>query len=179
MSDALTEFCQDTRAILKQQADRAGLDKVRAKMETLVTDPQFVKSHFHDGMGEGLTRIYSDPELGFEVMTYRHDHARGSKPHDHGDSWAIYCQVRGYTDMKEWKRTDDGKSRECAALEMTREYRLDPGQAGIYYGNELHSTSTGAGARYLRVTGTDLENIERLRIDETSGAIEHIHGRQT
>jgi hypothetical protein len=178
MGYTLQDFAADTRSALKTDAGRKGLAKVRAMMERLVKDERFVSEYFHAGMNRGLCKIYTDPELGFELMTYRWDEARGSQPHDHGDSWAIYAQVSEYTDMTEYERTDDGKSRERAALKVKRQYRLNPGQAGIYFGRELHSTSTPVGARYLRITGTDLENIERLRIDAATGKIEHIHGRQ-
>ncbi len=178
MAYTLQEFCRDARKILKSGANGTLLEKVKACMERLVKDEQFVKDYFHDQMDLGLHKIYTDPELGFEVMTYRYDKARGSQPHDHGDSWAIYAQVREYTDMKEYERTDDGKNPERASLKVKAEYRLNPGQAGIYWGRELHSTSTPAGARYLRITGTDLENIPRIRIDTATGRVIIIHGRQ-
>jgi len=50
---------------------------------------------------------------------------------------------------------------------------------GVYFGRQLHSTQTPVGTCYLRVTGTDLENIERLRIDAATGKIQRIFGRQT
>jgi len=178
MGYTLHDFAADTRSALKANAGRKGLAKVKAMMERLVKDEHFVREYFHDGMNRGLRKIYTDPDLGFELMTYRWEEARGSQPHDHGDSWAIYAQVREYTDMTEYERTDDGQDRARAALKVKSQYRLNPGQAGIYFGRELHSTSTPAGARYLRITGTDLENIERLRIDAATGKIERIHGRQ-
>ena len=66
-----------------------------------------------------------------------------------------------------------------AKLKAGTPYRLNPGKAGVYYGRELHSTATPVNTRYLRVTGTDLENIERLRIDAATGKIQRIYGRQT
>ena len=56
--------------------------------------------------------------------------------------------------------------------------RLVVGHAGVYFGRELHSTATPPGTRYLRITGTDLDGIERLRIDVATGRVEHVHGRQ-
>jgi len=112
-------------------------------------------------------------------MTYRYDEARKSNPHDHGDSWAIYGQVAEYTEMTLWERTDNGSDPDFAKLKPGKPYRLTPGKAGVYYGRELHSTATPVNTRYLRITGTDLENIERLRIDAATGKINRIHGRQT
>ncbi|MGH8650341.1 MAG: hypothetical protein ACREUP_13720, partial [Burkholderiales bacterium] len=76
-------------------------------------------------------------------------------------------------------RTDDGSDPDFAKLKAGKPYRLVPGKAGAYYGRELHSTATPVNTRYLRVTGTDLENIERLRIDAATGKIQRIYGRQT
>ena len=137
--------------------------------------------------GQNVRAEFAAQELGllaqsvdrFELMTYRYDQARASQPHDHGDSWAIYAQVREYTEMTEWDRVDDGSDPNRAQLKARSRYRLNPGQAGVYFGRELHSTSTPVNVRYLRITGTDLETIERLRIDAASGRIQRIFGRQT
>lgn len=179
MGYSLQEFCRDARAILQRGASRVEVEKIRPLMERLVVDRGFVAEFFGENQPMGLRRIYVDSETGFEMMTYRYEEARKSQPHDHGDSWAIYAQVAEYTDMTEWERIDDGSDPQRAQLKVKARYRLNPGQAGIYYGRELHSTATPPGTRYLRITGTDLENVERLRIDEASGRIERIRARQT
>lgn len=179
MGYSLQDFCRDAAAILKTGSTREHVDKVKAHMERLLVDPAFVKEYFNDQQALGLKRIHIDSHLGFEVMTYRYTEARKSNPHDHGDSWAIYGQVAEYTEMIEWDRLDDGTDPEYAKLKPNPSYRLTPGKAGVYYGRQLHSTATPVETRYLRVTGTDLENIERLRIDAATGKIQRIHGRQT
>jgi len=178
MGYSLQDFCRDTTAILKTGSSRQHVDKVKAHMERLLVDPEFVKQYFNDEQPLGLKRIHVDP-LGFEVMTYRYTEPRKSNPHDHGDSWAIYGQVAEYTEMTEWGRLDDGSNPEIAKLKPNPSYRLTPGKAGVYFGRQLHSTQTPVGTRYLRVTGADLENIERLRIDAATGKIQRIFGRQT
>lgn len=179
MGYSLQDFCRDTRAILKTGSSRKHVEKVKTYMERLLVDSGFVKEYFGDQQPTGLKRIYTDPRLGFEIMTYRYDEARKSNPHDHGDSWAIYGQVAEYTEMTEWDRIDDGTDPDHARLKPRPSYRLTPGKAGVYYGRELHSTATPVNTRYLRITGTDLENIERLRIDAATGKIQRIYGRQT
>jgi hypothetical protein len=179
MSYSLQDFSRDARGILKAGSGRPEVEKVKTHMERLLADPQFVREYFGDRQPLGLHRIYVDSQLGFEMMTYRYTEARKSNPHDHGDSWAIYGQVAEYTEMTLWQRTDDGADPDCAKLKAGTPYRLIPGKAGVYYGRELHSTATPVNTRYLRVTGTDLENIERLRIDAATGKIQRIFGRQT
>ena len=178
MAYSLQDFTRDTREILKAGTSRAQVEKVKGTMERLLVDPGFVKQYFGDDQPLGLKRIHIDP-TGFEVMTYRYDEARKSNPHDHGGSWAIYGQVAEYTEMTLWERTDNGSDPDFAKLKPGKPYRLTPGKAGVYYGRELHSTATPVNTRYLRITGTDLENIERLRIDAATGKINRIHGRQT
>lgn len=179
MAYTLQEFCRDTRNHLKSGAGKAVLEKVKSGLERLLQDEAFVKQQFQDNVEVGLRRIYADPDLGFEVLAYRWDKARVSQPHDHGDSWAIYGQIVEYTEMVEYERTDDGGNPERATLRTKSKYRLNPGQAGIYWGRELHSTATPAGSCYLRVTGADLENIPRIRIDTATGRVITIRNRQT
>jgi hypothetical protein len=179
VSYSLQDFSRDTREILKTGSGRPQVEKVKVQMERLLVDSGFAKEYFGDKQPLGLHRIYVDPQLGFEVMTYRYHEARKSNPHDHGDSWAIYGQVAEYTEMTLWQRTDDGSDPDYAKLKAGTPYRLNPGKAGVYFGRELHSTATPVNTRYLRVTGTDLENIERLRIDAATGKIQRIFGRQT
>ena len=179
MAYSLQDFCRDTRDILKTgDASRPVIEKIRVRMEQIIADPAFVTEYFGAGQVPGIKKIYTDPQLGFEVMTYRYEQAQRSQPHDHGASWAVYGQVRAHTDMTEWERTDDGSSRDRAQLKVKREYRLNPGQAGVYFVRELHSTATAEGSCYLRITGTDLEMIERLRIDPATGKVDRIHSRQ-
>ena len=177
MAYSLQDFCRDTRDVLKAGSDRATVEKVRPLMERLVADKEFVAQYFGAQQPEGLHKIHIEPNSGFEVMTYRYEKARKGQPHDHGASWAIYAQVGEYTDMIEWDRTDDRSNPDVATVKPRRSYRLNPGQAGVYYQNELHSTATSPNTRYLRITGTDLENIERLRINAETGKIDRIHSR--
>jgi hypothetical protein len=174
---SLQDFSRDAREILQTGSTRSHVERVKGHMERLLVDPQFTSEFFGEKQPLGLHRIYIDKELGFEVMTYRFKEARKGQPHDHGDSWAIYGQVAEYTEMTLWDRTDDGSDPDYAKVKSKGSYRLVPGKAGVYYGRELHSTATPVDTRYLRVTGTDLENIERLRIDAATGKIERIHSR--
>lgn len=177
MGYSLQDFSRDTREVIKTGSTRSHVERVKGVMERLLVDPQFIKEFFGDKQPLGLHRIYIDPQYGFEVMTYRYTESRKGQPHDHGDSWAIYGQVAEYTEMTLWDRTDDGSDPEYAKLKAKGSYRLTPGKAGVYYGRELHSTATPVDTRYLRVTGTDLENIERLRIDAATGKIQRIYAR--
>jgi hypothetical protein len=171
MGYTLEAFCKDIRDILRADPGRAGVDRVRESMERLVKDAQFVEQYFGDSVEAGARRVHMDPELGFEVLAYRSPKARTSPAHDHGDSWALYAQVKDYTEMTEWERTDDGKDPDHATLAIQRKYKLNPGEVGLYWGSQLHSTYTPENCCYLRVTGTDLEKRPRVRIDQSTGKV--------
>lgn len=171
MSYTLEAFCKDTRDILTADASPAGVERVRRNMERLVRDAAFMDRHFGADMKPGAQRIHVDPELGFEVLAYRAPKTRTSPAHDHGDSWALYAQVKDYTEMTEWERTDDGSDPDHATLAVQRKYKLNPGEVGLYWGSQLHSTYTPENCCYLRVTGTDLEKRPRVRIDQDTGKV--------
>jgi hypothetical protein len=171
MTYTLEAFYKDVRNILKSDPGPAGVEQVRRKMEILAGDSRFVAEHFHDGVKYGPRRLFVDPELGFEVLAYRAEKARHSPAHDHGDSWALYAQIRDYTEMTEYNRLDDGSDPDNARIDVKARYKLEPGQVGTYWGSQLHSTYTPVDCCYLRVTGTDLEKRPRVRIDQNTGKI--------
>lgn len=171
MAYTLEQFCGDVRAMLKEDASRDGVDRIRKEMSRLITDPDFVKQHFHNEVPYGVRSLYVDPELGFHVLGYRAEKTRTSPAHDHGDSWALYGQVRDYTEMTEYERLDDGSDPGQAKLRVASQYKLQPGEVGLYWATRLHSTYTPANCCYLRVAGTDLEKRPRVRIDQETGRI--------
>ena len=99
---------------------------------------------------------------------------RISPPHDHGSSWAIYGQTEKHTNMKMYNRLGGGEGAGEAKLELVKEFRLNPGQAGLFDVGEIHAIDHPKGARFVRVTGTDLNHVERLRFDEKQGRAEVI-----
>jgi len=101
-----------------------------------------------------------------------------SPPHDHGASWAIYGQATHYTDMIEWEREDDGSNPENAKLKPVKKYRLLPGHAGIYQDGTIHSIDYPDYARFVRVTGTNLDKINRVRFDLDTGKVEQMTPQQ-
>ena len=97
-------------------------------------------------------------KLGFQILAHINDKARVSPPHDHGASWAIYGQATHYTDMTEWEREDNGGDEAHVKLKPVKKYRLTPGKAGIYQDGKIHSIDYPDYARFIRVTGTNLDD---------------------
>ena len=178
MSYDLDQFVADCRAILKRDPGPKGREEVRLQLEHLLANKDFIEKYCGEGVPRGLKVLYDDPDMGFQVLAHINDKARVSPPHDHGASWAIYGQATHYTDMIEWEREDDGSSSEKAKLKPVKKYRLTPGHAGIYQDGTIHSIDYPDYARFIRVTGTNLDNINRVRFDLESGKVHQMTPQQ-
>jgi hypothetical protein len=172
----LDQFIADCREALSRDPGPAGREQVRAKLERLLSNPEFIKTTVGEDVPLGLNVLYEDKDMGFQILAHVNDKARKSPPHDHGESWAIYGQATGHTDMIEWERIDSGGER--AELKEIKRYRLTPGHAGIYENGAIHSIDYPDRARFVRVTGTNLDKIQRVRFDLATGAVHQMTPQQ-
>jgi len=178
MAYDLDQFIADCRTSLTRDPGPAGREEVRRNLERLLSSPDFVRQHCSDDVPQGLKVLYEDKALGFQVLAHINDKGRASPPHDHGASWAIYGQAAKYTDMIEWEREDDGSDPKHAKLRPAKKYRLNPGQAGIYQDGKIHSIDYPDKSRFVRVTGTNLDKIQRIRIDLKTGEVHQMTPQQ-
>ena len=165
----LDQFIADCRAALTRDPGPAGREQVRLRLERLLANTDFVAATCGDDAPRGLKVLYEDKDLGFQVLAHVNDKARKSPPHDHGASWAIYGQATKHTDMIEWARVSGDDKH--AELKEVKRYRLNPGQAGIYADGAIHSIDYPERARFIRVTGTNLDKIDRVRFDLATGEV--------
>ena len=178
MAYDLNQFIADCRDILARDPGPGGREELRVNLERLLANNDFVETYCGDSVSRGLNVLYEDPKLGFQILAHINDKARVSPPHDHGASWAIYGQATKYTDMIEWEREDNGADPKHAELKPVKKYRLDPGKAGIYQDGKIHSIDYPDYARFIRVTGTNLDNIQRVRFDLESGKVHQMTPQQ-
>ncbi len=178
MAYTLDQFVADCRTSLTRDPGPGGREEVRANLERLLQDKDFIAATCGDDQPRGLKVLYEDPKLGFQVLAHINDKARVSPPHDHGASWAIYGQATKYTEMTEWDREDDGTDPARAKLVPVRKYKLMPGQAGIYQDGMIHSIDYPDYARFVRVTGTNLDKIDRIKIDLKTGEVQQMYAQQ-
>jgi predicted metal-dependent enzyme (double-stranded beta helix superfamily) len=171
----LDQFIADCRTTLTRDPGIAGREQVRLDLERLLANPDFIAKYCGDDAPRGVNVLYEDDKLGFQVLAHIYEKARVSPPHDHGASWAIYGQATKYTDMIEWHRDDNGADPKHAELTPKKKYRLNPGQAGIYQDGTIHSIDYPDYARFIRVTGTDLDKIPRIKIDLKTGAVAQMY----
>jgi hypothetical protein len=177
MAYELDQFVSDCRSSLTRDPGPQGREEVRVNLERLLQNPDFVRQHCEEAP-RGLHVLYEDPELGFQILAHINDKARVSPPHDHGASWAIYGQATHYTEMTEWEREDDGGDPSHAKLKPVKTYRLTPGKAGIYQDGRIHSINYPDFARFVRVTGTNLDQINRVRFDLKTGEVKQMTPQQ-
>ena len=178
MAYDLDQFIADCRSTLSRDPGPEGREEVRTKLETLLRNPDFVRKHCSEDTPRGLHVLYEDPKLGFQILAHINEKARVSPPHDHGASWAIYGQATHYTDMIEWEREDNGGDAKHAKLKPAKTYRLMPGHAGIYQDGKIHSIDYPDYARFIRVTGTNLDRIDRVRFDPKTGEVHRMTAQQ-
>jgi hypothetical protein len=171
MAYDLDQFISDCRTILTRDPGQKGREEVRVRLEKLLSNQDFVHKYCGDEVKQGLVTLYEDPKLGFQILAHNNEKGRAGQPHDHGASWAIYGQAIKYTDMTEWDRIDDGRDPKHAKLKQTKKYRLDPGHAGIFQEGAIHAIDYPDKSRFVRVTGTNLDKINRVRFDLKTGEV--------
>ena len=102
MERTLKEFSAELHRILTADPGPAGRKKVCAVVQEMCQDKDFVGRYLTDDAPERHI-LYEDPELGFCILGHVNRGAKGSKPHDHGPTWAIYGQASGETIMSDWE----------------------------------------------------------------------------
>ena len=165
MTYTLEKFCTDCHTALTEDPGAGGREKIRAQLENLLGNEEFVQTHLAP-QGSGKMLLYHDPETDVYVMAHGTDQGnRIGKPHCHGASWAVYGQAIGDTNMTVWERTDDRSKDGQATVEDIHQFTLSPGKAALFDTGIIHSTAHPKPARWVRVTGTDLDTIERYAYD--------------
>jgi hypothetical protein len=160
MGQTLEQFSAAVHGVLAADPGPNGRTRVRALVEDVLKDPDFVARHV-GANGAERTILYEDKDLGFVIVAHVHHAARVGKPHDHGSSWAIYGQASGETEMSDWtavERAAEGKSGKARHL---RTYILQPGMAHLYNEGDLHSLKQDGPTRLIRVEGTNLDKVKR------------------
>lgn len=161
MPHTIESFAADCKRILSAEPGLSGRQKVCALVQEVLTDKTFVASHLRDDTPE-RDILYEDPELGFTILAHVNKGAKGSPPHDHGQTWAIYGQATGETIMTDWEcmsRPTEGKP---GHVKFIREYSLTPGMAYLYNEGDLHSPRRDAATRLIRIEGVNVLKIRRF-----------------
>jgi hypothetical protein len=161
MGYSLEQFSVECHRILKQDPGVEGRKQVCALVREVLKDEEFVTAHLGDDVPERKV-LYEDPELGFCILGHVHHDAKGSNPHDHGPSWAIYGQARGETVMTDYEpvaRPGEGRPGKARPV---KDYTLTPGTAYLYNEGDLHSPRREGATRLIRIEGKNMEKVQRF-----------------
>lgn len=159
MAYTYDQFRADCRETLLAAPNEEGRKKVIGLLERLLENEEFIAEHLGPDATPGRPVIFQDPDTDFCVQIHIHGNTGGGTPHDHGPSWAIYGQAVSYTDMTAYRRLDDGKTEGLAELEIAREFRMNPGDVGLFDVGEIHSIKFEKGCHVVRITGTHLDKV--------------------
>jgi predicted metal-dependent enzyme (double-stranded beta helix superfamily) len=146
----------------------AGRELVRQYTERASKDPEFVARHLGPDADAERKVLYEDPDLRFCILAHVYKGAKNSSPHDHGPSWAVYCQVKGVTEMTDWKLLEKPADGKPGKVQKVRTYDLNPGTAHVYNEGDLHSPRRESDTRLIRIEGTDLTTVKREQFEATA-----------
>ena len=166
MAYTLDVFCRDCAASLRADPGPGGKEQIRQNLERLLGNQRLRRRALRPGCRASASMSsIATRSSAFACWPTSIGSRAARRPHDHGSSWAIYGQATAYTDMTEYRRLDGACGPGHAELEVTRRYRLEPGHAGLYDVGAIHAIAFGEDARFVRVTGADLEQVPRLKFD--------------
>ena len=163
MGYTLESFAADCRAALDRDPGFAGREEVRKYTEKACADQEFVATHFGPDNMTPRKILYEDDKHKFCILAHVYEGAKGSPPHDHGPSWAIYGQADGITTMTDWEKLEEPRNGEPGKVRQGKVYDLPPGVAYLYNEGDLHSPSREATTRLVRIEGQDLTGGARDR----------------
>jgi len=165
MAYSIEEFASDCRKALQADPGPGGREKVRQYVEKALRDPAFVEAHLGPKADSERHCLYEDPDLGFCILAHVYKGAKGSSPHDHGPSWAIYGQAAGVTEMTDWQLLERPQERTPGKVKFVRKYDLTPGVAHLYNEGDLHSPRRESETRLIRIEGKDMTKVRRDKFE--------------
>jgi len=161
MGFTLESFAADCHRLLKAAPGPAGREKVRALVQEVLKDDDFVTKYINDNTPDRQV-IYEDSELGFCICAHVNREAREANPHDHGSSWAIYGQAFGETEMSDWEILEPAVEGKPGKVRRARVYALKPGMAHLYNVGDVHSPKRISTTGLIRIEGKNTQKMKRL-----------------
>jgi len=166
MATTLEKFADDCRNAIKNNPGTPGREKVLALVKQVLTDREFVAAYIPEGTPDRKI-LYEDPEFGFTILAHGYSGPKGSKPHDHGPSWAIYGQAAGETIMTDWDCLARPTETAPGKAKFNHNYVMRPGDAYLYDIGVLHSPERKDSTRLLRIEGLNMEKLKRQPYEAT------------
>ncbi len=165
MAYTLEQFSAACHSALKADPGLEGRQKVRALLQDVLKDKEFITTNLRDD-GPERKVLYEDSEFGFCILAHVYKGAKESRPHDHGPSWAIYGQVRGETETTDWELVQPASDDKPGKVRQVKTYALRPGMAYIYNEGDLHSPRRAGPTQLIRIEGKNMEKVRRLAYEQ-------------
>lgn len=165
MAGEIEQFIQDCRDAIRLNEGEKARDIIKEKLAALTNNDTFVAEYCGPDAEVGDHILHKDPELGFMVINHVKDYSRTQPPHDHGDSWAMYSQTVGHTDIVEYERYDDLSKEGYADVKPVKNYELRRGMVGTYGPRDIHSIHYEPGVRFIRLVGNDFTLVSQRLFD--------------
>ena len=161
MAYPLEQLSADCHAAMAADSGQTGRENVRDFIAKARGDAAFVMEHFENPGQEERHVLYQDADFDFCILAHSYNGPKGSNPHDHGPSWAIYGQAVGETIMTDWECVEKPSGDQPGKVKKVCEYSLTPGTAHVYHEGYLHSPRREADTRLIRVEGQNLIGVKR------------------
>jgi len=161
MSYTLEQLAADCHAAIAADPGPAGREAVRRHLERALKDAEFVDAHLGDHATAARSLLYADPDFHFCIMAHGYEGAKEAPPHDHADTWAIYGQAKGVTEMTEWRKVRAPEGEKPGKVAAQKVYELKPGMAVVYNEGVLHSPRREGPTRLIRIEGRNLDGVTR------------------
>ncbi|MCJ8308922.1 MAG: hypothetical protein HRU27_02500 [Rhizobiaceae bacterium] len=164
MEKLLSQLADDCSNILKSNPGPEGRVQVANLLAELLADAENIETLIPDTTGE-RDLLFENTDLGFCILAHQYKGPKSSPPHDHGESWAIYAQARGETEMTDYELVSAASADTPGKVRATKTYRLTPGDVHVYDEGDLHSPTREGPTSLLRIEGMDLSKVKRLRYE--------------
>ena len=161
MGYTLEQLAADCRAAMDVDPGPTGRSAVRDLVAEACQDDSFVETHLGPNNTTPRQVLYEDDKHKFCILAHVYEGAKGSNPHDHGVSWAIYAQADGITTMTDWEKLEPPLDGQPGKVRKVKSYDLNRGDAYLYNEGDLHSPSRNSTTRLIRVEGINLAGIKR------------------
>ena len=156
ISPLILDFAATCRVSLDKYELSAACRRITRYLSQHLLDATFLEACFTTQDWEGRKVIYRDERLGFCICAHINTGFKEASPHNHGETWAIYGQAEGQTDMSEWEETE-----KAGVVRKSKSYMMNPGDAHLYPQGMIHSPKRSIAGKLVRIEGQDMDTVSR------------------
>ncbi len=142
-TEAIAEAVQKIRGEMAHGATDDALSRARTHLTALASQSElFPRTDFplpEEGKNERTFLIHEDEDGSYALYVNSGLKGQTTRPHDHGESWAIVVAVEGEEHHKVYRRVDTGAVEGKGEVEVIDEINVRPGQGICLPESGIHS----------------------------------------